>query len=121
MSEVPSRKDLGAYYTPPAVVRTLVSWATRREPNGPVLDPACGDGRFLAGLKGAVGVDIDPVAAGEASRRVDGQVFNADFFAWAPTANRRFCAAVGNPRSSATSASTGGLANAHWPIAQRTG
>ena len=51
MRESPSRKDLGSYYTPAAVVRTLVSWATKRGPSGPVLDPSCGDGRFLVGLE----------------------------------------------------------------------
>lgn len=97
MRESPSRKDLGSYYTPPAVVRTLVSWATRRGLSGSVLDPSCGDGRFLAGLEDAVGVDVDPVAAAKASRRVDGEIVTADFFEWAPKANRRFAAVVGNP------------------------
>ena len=52
MPQPTSRKDLGSYYTPPEVVRGLVSWATRGQPGGPVLDPSCGDGRFLAGLRG---------------------------------------------------------------------
>lgn len=97
MSELSNRKDLGSYYTPPEVVRTLVSWATEGDLQGPILDPSCGDGRFLAGLKDAVGVDIDPVAAAEASRRVEAKVVTADFFAWAADTRRRFAAAVGNP------------------------
>ena len=97
MSQPISRKDLGAYYTPPEVVRALVSWATEGEPRGPVLDPSCGDGRFLAGLRNAVGVDIDPVAASEASRRVTAEVVTSDFFEWAARTDRRFAAAVGNP------------------------
>lgn len=97
MSESPSRKDLGSYYTPAAVVRTLVAWATQGDLSGSVIDPSCGDGRFLAGLEDAVGVDVDPVAAAEASRRVDAEIVTADFFEWAPNANRRFAAAVGNP------------------------
>ena len=97
MSTSSSRKDLGSYYTPLAVVRELVSWAIRGDVSGPVLDPACGDGRFLAGLENAVGVDVDPVAAAEASRRVDAEIATADFFGWALQTNRRFAAAVGNP------------------------
>jgi len=97
MRETPTRKDLGSYYTPPAVVRTLVSWATKRGLSGSVLDPSCGDGRFLADLEDAVGVDVDPVAAAEASRRVDAEIVQADFFEWAPKANRRVAAVVGNP------------------------
>ncbi len=97
MSTSPSRKDLGSYYTPPVVVRALVSWAMRGDVSGPVLDPACGDGRFLTGLENAVGVDVDPVAAAEASQCVDAEIATADFFEWAPQTSRRFAAAVGNP------------------------
>jgi hypothetical protein len=55
------RKELGAWYTPPALVDAVV-----REALFPgaasVLDPACGDGRFLraTGLPEQMGVDIDP-------------------------------------------------------------
>ena len=42
-------------------------------------------------------MDLDPVAAAEASRRGNAEIANADFFAWAPHTNRRFAAAVGNP------------------------
>ena len=97
MRESPNRKDLGSYYTPPAVVRTLVSWATLRGLSGSVLDPSCGDGRFLVDLEGAVGVDVDPVAAAAASQRVAAEIVTADFFEWAPTVTRRFTAVVGNP------------------------
>ena len=97
MRESPNRKDLGAYYTPPTVVRTLVSWATRGVLSGPVLDPSCGDGRFLAGLQDGVGVDIDPAAVAEASKCANANIIAADFFKWAPDTNRRFAAAVGNP------------------------
>lgn len=97
MSESPSRKELGSYYTPRAVVRTLVSWAMRGDPSGSVLDPSCGDGRFLSGLKDAVGVDVDPVAAAEAAQRVNAEIITADFFEWASDTNRLFSAAVGNP------------------------
>ena len=97
MRESLSRKDLGSYYTPPAVVQTLVSWATQGDLSGRVLDPSCGDGRFLAGLDESVGVDIDPDAVAVASRCVNADIINADFFRWAPGTKRRFAATVGNP------------------------
>ena len=56
-----TRKQLGAWYTPPALVEAIVAEAVfpgaRR-----VLDPACGDGRFLVAtrLPEQTGVDIDP-------------------------------------------------------------
>ena len=58
----PTRKELGAWYTPPALVTTLVR-ETLFDGARSVLDPACGDGRFLraTGLPEQTGVDIDPL------------------------------------------------------------
>jgi len=59
-----TRKQLGAWYTPPALVDAVV-----RETVFPgaltVLDPACGDGRFLRAtrLPEQTGVDIDAATA----------------------------------------------------------
>jgi adenine-specific DNA-methyltransferase len=55
-SEARSRKSLGAYYTPEPVVETLVRWVVR-SPSDRMLDPACGDGRFLATHTNSLGVD----------------------------------------------------------------
>ncbi|MEM1334127.1 MAG: N-6 DNA methylase [Actinomycetota bacterium] len=78
------RKRLGAWYTPPALVDLLVEaavdgdWATARGPVVRVLDPACGDGRFLAAaidalgscgvpVVEAIGIDVDPGAVAVAA------------------------------------------------------
>ena len=42
-----SRKQAGAYYTPDRVVSSLVRWAVREQADR-LLDPSCGDGRFIA-------------------------------------------------------------------------
>ncbi|MCB0955610.1 MAG: N-6 DNA methylase, partial [Ilumatobacter sp.] len=56
-----SRKQLGAWYTPPSLVQAIVREAVLPGARS-VLDPACGDGRFLTatGLPEQTGVDIDP-------------------------------------------------------------
>jgi predicted RNA methylase len=91
-------KELGAYYTPPEVVADLVHWATRGSSEAHVLDPACGDGRFIAGLGKAVGVDIDPEAIIKArARSSEPQLIQGDFFEWALATTDRFDAVVGNP------------------------
>ena len=56
-----TRKQLGAWYTPPELVDAIVREAVFEGAES-VLDPACGDGRFLhaAGLPVQVGVDLDP-------------------------------------------------------------
>ena len=57
----PSRKELGAWYTPLTLVEAVVREAVFDDACS-VLDPACGDGRFLraTGLPQQTGVDIDP-------------------------------------------------------------
>ena len=56
-----TRKQLGAWYTPPELVNAIVHEAVF-DGAVSVLDPACGDGRFLraTGLPEQVGVDLDP-------------------------------------------------------------
>lgn len=90
-------KANGAYYTPDAVVRSLVSWAVREETDA-MLDPSCGDGRFLMGHVNAVGVEQDPRSAAVAKVRAPGAlVHEGDFFRWAAHTEARFECVAGNP------------------------
>lgn len=95
-----AEKMLGAVYTPPRVAAALARWAVRSSADK-VLDPACGEGVFLAAARtrladlGAkrptcVGVDIDPQAASASV------AICQDFFEWAKHAPK-FDAIVGNP------------------------
>ncbi len=90
-------KMKGAYYTPEAVARSLIAWVVR-EPNDCVLDPACGDGRFLAVHPKAMGVESDSAAATQAGQRAPwASIHEGDFFEWASGTDRRFECAAGNP------------------------
>ena len=92
-----SRKDAGAYYTPDHVVWSLVRWAVRSE-SDLLLDPACGDGRFIAAHPHSVGVERDCQAAAVAKERSpSGRVHTSDFFDWAAATSERFDCAAGNP------------------------
>lgn len=94
------RKRSGAYYTPDAVAAMLGRWAVRSAGDR-VLDPACGDGRFLTHTTRGVGVEQDAAAAAAARQRAPAaQVCHDEFFAWAQrerAAGSRFDCAVGNP------------------------
>ena len=111
---VSARKQLGAWYTPPDLVDAVVEAvitpefvATRQRPMT-VLDPSCGDGRFLAAadrriaLLGATasleGCDLDPEAIGAARAtlpsRADLRQADALARVWPP---RRFDLVIGNP------------------------
>ena len=92
-----SRKQAGAYYTPEAVSSNLVRWAVRQDGDR-LLDPSCGDGRFIAAHRNSFGVEQDAEAAAVAMRRAPGAcVHQGDFFAWAARTGERFECAAGNP------------------------
>lgn len=63
------RRPLGATYTPPEIVSSMVSWVAERSRPCRVVDPGTGSARFLLAAGRAlpdallVGVEIDPLAA----------------------------------------------------------
>lgn len=92
-----SQKHSGAYFTPDPVVATLVSWAVS-DPADRMLDPSCGDGRFLAAHRNSVGIEQDARSAITAIERAPwALVHEGDFFAWAGETTERFECAAGNP------------------------
>jgi len=92
-----SQKEAGAYYTPDPAVGSLLKWAVRRESDR-LLDPSCGDGRFIAGHRNSVGIEQDPQATEIAMERAKwALVHEGDFFAWAAETKERFECAAGNP------------------------
>lgn len=94
----PDEKRLGAYYTPQGVAEALTQWATSDATPCDVLDPSCGDGRFLVGVERGTGIDIDVRAVEQALTRVPTAcIIHTDFFSWAERTERRFDAVVGNP------------------------
>jgi SAM-dependent methyltransferase len=101
-----TRRRLGAWYTPTALVDFVLGQACRHLPDGPVrvLDPSCGDGRFLAAAGGALGsraslfgVDLDADAVLAARRAVpEATVVHADALDHSWPASP-FDVVVGNP------------------------
>lgn len=91
------QKRNGAYYTPPDVVESLVRWAVRH-PSDRLLDPSCGDGRFLALHRASAGVEQDPTATHQAMSRAPwAKIHEGEFFTWARQTDERFDCAAGNP------------------------
>ncbi|MEH3122145.1 MAG: hypothetical protein PGN16_09225 [Sphingomonas phyllosphaerae] len=92
-----SQKRSGAYFTPDDVSAALVAWACRK-PRDRMLDPSCGDGRFIALHPNSVGIEQNPVSAHEAIERAPSAlVHEGDFFTWAGGTRERFECAAGNP------------------------
>ncbi|MEW5981447.1 MAG: N-6 DNA methylase [Acidobacteriota bacterium] len=92
-----ARKRRGAFFTPEDAVASLVQWAVRKS-SDLLLDPSCGDGRFLALHRRCVGVEQDSMSAAEARKRAPhADVHHRDFFEWAAGTDQRFDCAAGNP------------------------
>lgn len=93
----PQQKQLGQFFTPPEVARSLVSWLAPR-PADRLLDPSCGNGQFLALHRRSVGVEVDATNAALARQRAPSALIHSgDFFTWALKTTERFELAVGNP------------------------
>ncbi len=110
----PDRKQLGAFYTPDRLVAAVVDATVTHEFLGArrgralrVLDPACGDGRFLAAVAERArdvdvdvelfGVDIDPSAVVLARSRVAGATIELGDALTRSWSSERFDLVIGNP------------------------
>ena len=103
------RKRAGAWYTPPELVAHVVREAVGVIPPGGVvrvLDPACGDGRFLfeaarviedqGGIAELTGVDIDSGGLGSVRHPHSVEAIHANALSY-PWRSRRFDLVLGNP------------------------
>lgn len=91
------QKLTGAFFTPEPLAEALVCWAVRSERDR-LLDPSCGDGRFIAAHKSTVGIEQEPESAGTARERAPwALVHESDFFQWAAATPERFECCAGNP------------------------
>lgn len=116
-----SQKLRGGYYTPEAIANFLSDWAITKG-NTKVLEPSCGDGNVLVAITRTLrqkgiddktlsqlvwGVEIDPIEAAKARRRItvngtnfDTNIHNGDFFSFAREQllmQEKYDAIVGNP------------------------
>jgi hypothetical protein len=91
------QKVTGAFFTPEPLVQALVCWAVRNETDR-LLDPSCGDGRFIASHTSTVGIEQEPQSAETARSRAPwALVHESDFFQWAEATHERFECCAGNP------------------------
>ncbi len=96
-SPIVCRKRSGAFFTPVDVARALGAWVLHRDTDR-LIDPACGDGQFLALHRNAVGIEQNPASAQAAIAAAPwALVHKGDFFAWAAETTERFECAAGNP------------------------
>lgn len=79
-----SRKERGAFFTPPDIANFLAAWAVGEDPGARVLDPTCGEAVFLLAAGEAL------KAAGCATTDLDQRVFGVDIHAESLSKATRF-------------------------------
>lgn len=94
-------KDLGQYFTPAWAAEQLVDTFFPDLDGATVVEPSCGDGRFLQALPHhvrAIGVEIDPIHADTARRRTGREIVTGDFRTVSlPVPDGEVDALIGNP------------------------
>lgn len=102
------RRDIGAFYTPPAIVDPMVDWVLRHRPVR-VVDAGSGSGRYAAAVLRrdptlpVIAVDLDPVAtlltraAVASTGATQATVLNADFTRLELPSDEGVTAWIGNP------------------------
>lgn len=92
-----NQKLSGAFFTPESLAQALACWAVR-DAQDRLLDPSCGDGRFIACHPNSVGIEQEPTSATAAIERAPwALVHEGDFFQWAMATSERFECCAGNP------------------------
>lgn len=88
---------LGQFFTPQEVASTLVRWLAPNKDER-LLDPSCGDGRFIREHTTCIGIDISDDNCLQARRAApSAEVCKAEFFTWADHTQERFECIAGNP------------------------
>lgn len=116
-SQESTQKLRGGYYTPPPIADFLSRWVLGHQPQS-ILEPSCGNGRFLRALSEQIkagnglapafvdAVELMPQEAAKADRSGAGlrqlatevTIINDDFFNWIEVVNgNRWDAIIGNP------------------------
>ncbi len=96
----------GGFYTPAPIANFILKWAFNRNSNIDILEPSCGDGVFLKGIKegrykynSIIAIELDPEEA-EKSKNLNIPnciVENREFHNFCNTTNKKFNLVIGNP------------------------
>lgn len=106
IKEASKEKLRGGFYTPKPIADFILKWAFNGNKNLDILEPSCGDGIFLKGIK-AGKYDYNSLTAiefdkGEATKvnqikLPKTSIINGDFHDYCINTNKRFDLIIGNP------------------------
>lgn len=106
MKNASKDKLRGGFYTPVPIADFILKWAFNGNKNLDILEPSCGDGVFLEGIKkggflynSILATELDSEEVGKAKNiKVDNcNVENREFHNFCNTTNKKFDLVIGNP------------------------
>lgn len=101
-----AEKLRGGFYTPEPIAEFILRWGINGSKDFDILEPSCGNGVFLAKLKGLkskyksiTAIEFDEIEAQKAEKIVlkNKQIINGDFHTYCNSTLQRFDLVVGNP------------------------
>jgi len=107
IKEASKEKLRGGFYTPEPIASFILKWAfNSNNKQSDILEPSCGDGVFLKGIKeggfkynSVTAIELDEVEA-EKSKMIDlhkADIINTDFHDYCINTQKRFDLIIGNP------------------------
>lgn len=106
ISEASAEKLRGGFYTPLPIAEFILKWAINGDCEFDILEPSCGDGVFLEGIRdlnlpyrSLTAVEFDELEALKSKQIIlsNTEVLNTDFHEYCNHTKKRFDAVVGNP------------------------
>lgn len=106
IKEVTEEKLRGGFYTPPDIVSFILKWAINGSVERTILEPSCGDGAFLRGIRDGrfkyrslTAIELNRAEHAKAKKVLlrNATIRNADFYKYFNRTNERFDVIVGNP------------------------
>ncbi len=106
ITEATAEKLRGGFYTPSIIAEFMLKWGVNGSSNHNILEPSCGDGIFLSGLKSndfkfdsITAVELSTIEAAKAAQvnLDDCTIINDDFHNYWKNCNEKFDLVIGNP------------------------
>ena len=106
VTEASAEKLRGGFYTPLPIAEFILKWAVNGDKNLDILEPSCGDGVFIEGLKDlgldfnsltAIEFDAEEAIKAEKIKLKKSNVINTDFHEYCNSTENTFDVVIGNP------------------------
>ncbi len=106
INKASEEKLRGGFYTPEPIADFILKWAFNGAQDVDILEPSCGDGVFLEGIKKgeyhyhsltAIELDAEEAEKAESLSLAQSQIINSDFHQYCLSTSKKYDIVIGNP------------------------